>query len=137
MKFSTRKDINAQIEDVFQVATDFSRYENKIKKRGVKIRRLGIKEPPEIGAEWEAKFRFRGRSRSLVVELVQFEAPELITFSGAGAAGLIATCQAEFIELSMSRTRMKLGIELRAKSIPARLMLQSMKFAKVTRNKCR
>lgn len=129
MKFSLQQDILAPIEFVFDRSSDFAGHERQALRRGIEIVRTDEFESVECGATWDAKFPYRGKRRQVAGELVRFEQPDgfaLATSSG----GLKAGFDIELVALAKSRTRMKIGLDLRPDTMKARLFVQSLKLAK-------
>ena len=134
MKFSTRQDIEAPIEFVFLRATDFGAYERQALRRGVDIGRDDLLEAVEPGMRWKAKFPFRGKTRVLNSELTKFDEPNSFLIQSV-SGGVEADFDIEFLPLSRNRTRVKVGLELSPKTLKARLLVQSLKFAKKSLDK--
>ncbi len=130
MKFSTRQDIQAPIEFVFERASDFSSFERQAMRRGIEIEREnGADGPPAPGLRWNARFDWRGKPRRLKAELTGFDAPERILIQSV-VGGIEADFEMQFLALSRNRTRVIVGLELAPRTITARLLVQSMKLAK-------
>ena len=129
MKFSTRQDVDAPIEAVFEAACDFPRFERQARRRGVKVQRADQLPSPAPGMRWNVEFQYRKKLRSLRIELVELEPPVLLRLQAA-SAGISADFAAEVLALSPKRTRLKVGLEITPKSLQARLLIQSLKFAK-------
>lgn len=134
MKFSTREDIEAPAEVVFAALSDFSGFERAALRRGVEVVRSDTLAEPGPGMRWEIRFAWRGKRREVFATMTQFSPPREMRFAGESGgfnAELVLTV------LPMSRTRARLGVEmdLRPRSITARLMIQSMKLAKVNLSK--
>ena len=134
MKFSTREDIEAPIEYVFSRMTDFDGLERQAMRRGIEVKRKN----PEIGnvkgAAWRLKVPFRGKLRDLDAELIQFDATNVICVE-AVSGGLRMEVTIELLALSPARTRVGFGYEVRPESLSARILVQSVKFAKATLTK--
>ena len=128
MKFSTREDIEAPIDYVFAQVSDFAAFERRAMRQGADVARRGD-GPIAQGAIWDIGFQFRGRNRRVVAELTQLDVPHILSIDSA-SDGLNAVTEVELIALSQSRTRVLVGFELRAKTLTARILLQSLKLAK-------
>ncbi|WP_296423170.1 SRPBCC family protein [Yoonia sp.] len=128
MKFSTREDIDAPIDHVFAKVSDFAGFERRALRQGAQIKRLDD-GPAQIGSIWEAALKFRGRERRIQATLSALQPPETYRVHTL-SDGLTAETQLELIALSPTRTRVILMIDLRARTLTARLLLQSMKLAK-------
>lgn len=128
MKFVTKEDIEAPIDQVFQMVTDFEALERQAMRRGADIRRTDT-GPKGEGMSWRAGFQFRGKAREVDIKITRFEAPHLIEADSV-SGGLEANCVVELVALSRRRTRMSLAMELVPTTLSARLLVQSLKLAK-------
>jgi len=129
MKFSTRHDIEAPVEVVFEDATDFARFERQARRRGVDVKRLDRLAQIGIGMRWAIQFPYRGKQRRLHAELAHIHGPEEVNLISA-SNGIDTQLHLELLALSQNRTRLKIGLELKPRSLQARLLIQSLKFAK-------
>ena len=133
MKFSTREDIEAPVDHVFAEVSDFAGFERRALRHGADITRLD-EGPCRVGSSWDILFTFRQRERRMRATLVELDAPHHYRVD-AMSDGLTVTTNVELVRLSRGRTRVSVAMDLRAKSLTARLLLQSMKLAKVKLNK--
>ncbi|KAF0676611.1 SRPBCC family protein [Profundibacterium mesophilum] len=127
MKFSSRRDIAAPQEVVFDQLSDFSAAERLAQGRGVRVERLA--GPPPEASRWMISYEFRGRERRLDAHVTSYTPPEGFTISGV-SDGITLQIDIEVIALAPDRTRLALGIELRPRTLPARILVQSMKLTK-------
>ena len=134
MRFSSREDIEAPIEHVFNSATDFEGFERQALRRGAEVTRNDTYGKPGIGSEWRLKFLFRGKQRDVHARMTQFEAPNGFQ-AETETGGLEGTVSMELVALSPRRTRMQVSIDLRARTLAGRLLIQSLKFARGNLNK--
>jgi len=129
MKLSTRQDIEAPIDFVFQRATDFSGFERQALRRGIDFERVDDLSDVGQGMRWTAQFSFRGKTRRLQAELADYDMPNALLIQSV-SGGVEADLDVEFLPLSRNRTRVKVGLQLSPKSLSSRLLIQSLKFAK-------
>ncbi|MBD3803653.1 MAG: SRPBCC family protein [Thioclava sp.] len=129
MKFSTRTDIAAPAEFVFERLADFGSFERAALRRGITLQRLDALTEPGAGMSWDIGFRFRGKQRQLITDIRRFEHPEMIEYAGASKS-FEAVLECALTELSKSRTRLMVGLEVKPRSLGARLMVQSAKLGK-------
>lgn len=133
MKFSTREDIEAPIAHVFDRVSDFAGFERMALRRGMQVNRTDD-GPVVVGSQWNVAFQFRGRERKMQLTLDAMRPPEMYRCL-AVSGGLNAQTDVELVALSPRRTRLAVSIELRPRSLTARVLLQSMKLAKTRLNK--
>ena len=129
MKFSTRHDIEAPIDFVFQQSTDFVGFERQALRRGIDVGRADAAGGEGVGMKWNATFTFRGKTRKIQAELTKIEPAQFlqIFFVSGGIRGEL---DIELLALSRNQTRVKAGLLLKPDTLSARLLIQSLKFAK-------
>lgn len=127
MRFTTREDIELPIDAVFAEVADFQRFEREALRRGASVETGGAAEG--IGRSWTVRFRHRGRDRELVSTVERWDPPR-----GLGTLGRIGgfegQVEVELTELAPRRTRLKVDLDIKPRTLTARLMLQSLKLAK-------
>ena len=64
MKFSTREDIEAPIEGVFDMLCDFEGFERSAMRRGAEVQRVDRLPKPGVGMIWDVVFSMRGKMRN-------------------------------------------------------------------------
>ena len=129
MKFATREDIEATIEQAFEAVSDFDGLERAALRRGAEVSRTDTLSVPGAGMRWQAKFPYRNRDRIADMEMMTYDAPNALAMLSK-VSGMEALVEIDFVELSRNRTRMNMSIDIRPKTIPARLLLQSARLAR-------
>ena len=129
MRFSAREDIKAPAHDVFAALTNFSDFERAALRRGIDVVRNDAAGAPALGASWQVDFPFRGRQRRMHVLLDRLEVNELVGAT-AEVSGLTSDAQLELVPLSPQHTRLRIVVDLKPKTISARLFLQSVRLTK-------
>ena len=128
MKLSTREDIEAPIDFVFGRVTDFAAFERRALRQGAHVSR-NTDGVPQVGTVWDVGFKFRGRDRAVEATLKRLDHPTVMQIESI-SDGMTATTDVELVALSPARTRVIVGFEMRARTLTARLLLQSLKLAK-------
>lgn len=129
MKLTGRKDIAASAEFVFSALTDFDSWERFAMRRGVDVSRTDTRTSPGPGMSWLVRFAFRGKSREAKIELVQIGPGSNLKVRGQ-STNLEGDCHIEVIEMAAKRCRLHLSLDTRARTLGARLFLQSLRLAK-------
>lgn len=129
MDISSKVDVDAPAEYVFDCLSDFQVFEKAALRRGAEVQRVDTMDALGAGASWQVQFDFRGKPRDVSVELTEFTAPEAACYEATGQ-GISATMRLELVPMSKNRTRLTSTVNMRAKTLPARLLLQSVKLAK-------
>ncbi|MEE9428201.1 MAG: SRPBCC family protein [Paracoccaceae bacterium] len=129
MKFSTRQDIEAPIEFVFDRTADFDALERQALRRGIEVDRADNLNCNGCGMQWNVRFPFRGKSRKAKGELTEYDVPNSYLIQSV-SGGVEADFDVEFLPLSRGRTRVIVGLQLSPKSLSAKLLVQSLKLVK-------
>jgi len=129
MQFSSKEDIEAPINSVFTMLSEFEAYERSAIRRGIEVQRVDETAPIAVGLAWDAKFTLRGKPRDVRLKLTDFEPPNSMRIE-AQSQGLDGTLTLDLLALSPSRTRMAVVLNLAPKTLSARLLVQSLKLAK-------
>ncbi|SEK77719.1 hypothetical protein [Pacificibacter marinus] len=131
MKFSTRQDIEAPADFVFAQMSDFDGLERQAMRRGIEVRRKNPMQPRGIGAAWVLRAPFRGKWRDIDARIAEFDSPNVLV-ACAKSGGLDMTLSIDLVPLSSVRTRIMLGYDVRPQTLSARILVQSVKFAKAS-----
>lgn len=133
MELTSREDIEAPIEFVYDQVTEFGAFERSIMRRGGDVDRIENGGDDGLGAKWRVKFLLRGVERKVVGEVTKADKPNMIELevTSKNAGGIV---RVELVALSRARTRLNVHFEAKAKSIPAKLFLQSLRFARQKTN---
>ncbi|WP_417243945.1 SRPBCC family protein [Celeribacter sp.] len=131
MKFSTRKDIEAPAEYVFERIANFEALERQAMRRGIDVVRKDPAQPRGVGAGWMMKVPFRGKTRDLEADIVTYSEPNGLTVN-VTSDGLDMVLDVELVALSPNRTRLAMTYDVKPQTLSARILVQSIKFAKGT-----
>ncbi|SMP26897.1 SRPBCC family protein [Shimia sagamensis] len=134
MELTGREDVDVPIAQAFDMLTDVEVYERSALRRGAEVTRIDSLARPGVGAKWEIGFQFRGKARELDLEVTGFDAPNEVEMK-ATLQGLETNIKIELVALSRTRTRIQFWSGMRANSLSARLLLQSLKLARSSLNK--
>lgn len=131
MKLSTREDIEAPLDRVYAAVTDFEAFERQMLRRGIEISRDEETPPTAPGATWAASLSWRGRPQRIEAELVSVEPGQGYAIE-SHSGGLICLGVVDLVQLSRTRTRLFISLDLRATTLSSRLLIQSLRLAKRT-----
>ncbi len=134
MKFSTKEDLEVPIDDVFEMLSDFEGFERAAMRHGAEVSRRGDGHSLDTGLEWQVKATFRGKLREFDVTLADYDKPNHMKFDAVSNA-MQSTFLVELVALSRNRTRMRAELDVRPKTLSARLLMQSAKLARNTLNR--
>jgi uncharacterized protein YndB with AHSA1/START domain len=127
MRFTAKEDIDAPAAYVFAAFSDFDGFEARAKAHGAVVTRDGDQDISAL--KWEASFHFRGRAREVDLSLIEYTPPECLKFE-AISRSLTANFNVIVTQLSQTRTRVFLELELKPQALQARVFVQSLKLAK-------
>ncbi len=133
MKFTTREDIEAPVEEVFAAFADTGGWERALLRRGAEVSRTDRLTQFGPGMSWLLAFVWRGRMRKLTVRLDQVDAPHQLAFVITGNA-IDARAVLDFVPLSARRARVALALDVKPRNLAARVFLQSLKLARAKVN---
>lgn len=133
MKFVTTEDIEAPADLVFRSVSDFANYERSALRRGLEVHALTADKLEDAVQGWVIGFQYRGKKREAIARLGAFVAGSGYQIAG-NSGGIFGTMDVELVALSKKRTRLTVTMETGAKTLSARLLLQSMKLAKTKLN---
>jgi len=134
MKFSTREDIEAPIEAVFDMLCDFESFERSAMRRGAEVRRMDDQREPGVGMKWQTSFDMHGKRRDMEIEMATFERPTEMVLESRSVS-MNAEVSLELVALSRSRTRILVALDIKPQNLSARLLVQSFKLAKMSLTK--
>lgn len=129
MKLRTKEDIEAPLEFVYAALSDFDYWERAGMRRGADISRTDKLRTPGAGMGWKVAFDYHGKARNLAISLMAMEPDQRLTFDAVGkpaAAGL----DIEMAEMGPKRTRVVVEIDIKPKTLAARMFMQSLRLAK-------
>lgn len=129
MKLSARRYVDLPIAVVHQRLTDFDGWQRAALRRGAEVVRTDSMAQPAAGMSWHAAFVYRGKRREVDLRLDEVVPPERMVFTGSGP-NLGGSLWVELAEMSPRRTSVAVKLDLRPRTIVARLFIQSLKLAR-------
>lgn len=134
MKFTSKTDLNASLNATFAAFADFEAFERQGLRAGAEIERIDDLVTPGPGMMWRVKAEYRGKMRRLEIELVDYDPPNMLKFRAASDL-LDAEIKIDLIALSAKKTRAAVDVNVAAKSLSGRLLLQTARLAKGNLNR--
>lgn len=122
-------DVEAPVDWVWQGFTDFGAIEADIRARDAELSRVGDWREAALGVAWRGSVPVRGKVRAIDARITAFlPGEQLVIDSQIGGMG----CHYEvaFAPLSETETRVSVLLELKAATLSARLLLQTLKIAR-------
>jgi len=129
MKFETIEEIDAPRDFTFARFTDYTRYENLARSYGADLRRVGGFVEVSEGATWRGSIPIQGRTRGVEAEVTKYSPADYARIDTA-VGGMNVVFEMRFEPLADEKTRLIAVAELQAKTLAARLVIQSAKLAR-------
>ena len=129
MRFKATETINGPIEAVFDDFSDIRRIEQELTDRGVGLERLDNDTGLVAGAAWHTVVRVKGRQRDADAQLVEVDRPRSLRLEGK-SGGMLMETSFEFTEIGPQTTELEIVVNLRARSVSAKLLLSSFRLAR-------
>ncbi|MBS0563498.1 MAG: SRPBCC family protein [Proteobacteria bacterium] len=129
MRLVESADIEAAAPDVFGALTDLGYFERLSLRHGVSLERLDGQGSLRPGAEWQIEFPFRGRLREATSRIEELDHPRRMVLCGR-SSGFEYRAILSLTALSRQSTRLWADLEVRPKSLTARVLLQTLKLGR-------
>lgn len=129
MEFTARDDVDVPIEAAFDLLSEYDVFERMAMRRGIEVQRHEPDAPVGVGTKWDVDFNWRGKDITMRAEIIRFDRPDWIEIE-AIMPGMDVTVAFELLALSKKRTRLHFKANSSAKTLPMRLLLQSLKLAR-------
>ena len=134
MKLVRNEDVEAPVAFVYAALSNFDHWERAALRRGAEVTRLDTLAIPGPGMIWNVGFDFRGRRRTVDLRLVGLEPSQTLALTGQGTS-MAGRALLDLVEMGPKRTRLAVTVEVEARTLAARLLLQSLKFASAKVNR--
>lgn len=134
MIFTNKTDIAANINAVFAEFADFEMFERYGLRSGAEVTRTDDLSSPGKGMMWNIRMPYRGKTRRIALELADYDPPNSLDFV-AEADGFDAAIRVDLVPLSGRQTRVTVVLDITAKTLTAKLALQSARLTKSALNK--
>ena len=129
MKLTSKQDIEVPIDQAFAQLVNFGYFEQQMIRRGAEVERTDRLTRLAPGLTWRLRFLYRGKQRKMLIELEEVVTPSLLAY-GFDSPSVEGEGRFDLVALSPTRTRLILSTDFKPKSLPARLLVQSMRLAK-------
>jgi hypothetical protein len=129
MKLVAKYDIEAPAAFAFAQVTDFDGWERAAMRRGADIMRVDKLRSVAPGMTWETQFRYRGKDRAATIRLEAINPTSSLALMGMSSTvdGMV---QVDILDLAAKRTRIEVRLEVKPKTIAARIYVQSLRLAR-------
>ena len=129
MKLVARYDVEAPVAFVFAQLTDFEGWERAAMRRGAEVSRTDNLRVAGPGMSWLTTFRYRNKDRSATIRLDALNPTSSLALT-AMAAIVDGKLGFELLDLAARRTRVEVRLEIKPKSLVARIYVQALRLTR-------
>lgn len=129
MKLTAKTDVEAPLAYVYANLTDHAAWEAEAVQRGAEVERPDGTPLTGVGASWRIRVKFRGKLRKFLVRIDDLQPDQRIAFGLEGQA-VEGTSVFEVAALSPRRTRLRIVLDVKPKTLTARLFLNTLRLAR-------
>lgn len=129
MKLTAKTDLEVPAAAVFAVLIDHPSWEREAIRNGVEVERPAGSPAMGVGAEWRIRGHFRGKARKVAVRIDEMTPDQKLAL-GLDSPSVDGTCRLEVMVLSPRRSRLRVDLEVKPKTLAARLFVNTMRLAK-------
>jgi hypothetical protein len=129
MKLTAKCDVEVPLAFVYQCVTDFAAWERAAIRRGTDVERPVGLPLTGIGAAWRIRFPYRGRVRKALITIDDLAPNQTAAFS-LDSPSMFGDSVIEVQALSARRTRIRVALTAKPKTLAARLFLNTLRLAK-------
>ncbi len=129
MKLAAKSDVEAPAPFVFAQLADFEGWERAAMRRGAEVIRTDNLRSSAPGMTWDTMFNYRGKDRRATIRLDALSPTTHLALSGK-AAPVDGVLTIDILDLGAKRTRIEVRLEVKPKTIAARIFVQSLRLAR-------
>jgi hypothetical protein len=131
MKLTAKTDLEAPVAFLHASLCDSALWEREAIRRGVEIERPADMALTGVGAGWRVRVPFRGRLREVFLRIDSIVPGESIDYAFEGQAAN-GSAEAEASALSARRSRLRVTVEIKPRTLAARLFINTLRLARKT-----
>ena len=129
MKLIAKTDLEAPVDFVYAQLADHVAWEREALRRGADIERPADMEHSGVGAGWRIQVPFRGKVRKVLLKIEQMDPDRSLVFSFDGQS-VQGDALLEVQVLSARRSRLRVTLDAKPKTLAARLFINTLRLAK-------
>lgn len=129
MKLSAKTDLEVPAAFVFSSLVDHALWERDAVRNGAEIERPAGTPASGVGAAWRVRGQFRGKPRKVLLTITEQVENQLIVLSLDGPS-VEGTARFEAMVLSPRRSRLRVDLEVKPKTLAARLFINTLRLGK-------
>ncbi len=129
MKLTAKTDLEVPAAFVFAVFVDHPSWEREAVRNGVEVERPNGSPHSGVGASWNIRGHFRGRARKVLLKIEEMTPDQRLALS-MDSPSMEGVSRIEVMVLSPRRSRVRADLEIKPKTLAARLFINTMRLAK-------
>lgn len=129
MKLTAKTDLEVPAAAVFAILIDHSAWEREAIRNGIEIERPAGSPATGVGAEWRIRGHFRGKARKIQLRIDEMTPGQRMAI-GIDSPSVEGVTRLEVMVLSPRRSRLRVDLEVKPKTLAARLFINTMRLAK-------
>jgi uncharacterized protein YndB with AHSA1/START domain len=129
MKLTAKTDLDVPAADVFSALTDTPTWEREAVRNGVEIERPPGTPDSGAGAQWRIRGHFKGKPREVLLRIEEVTPGQRLVLA-LDSPSIEGVAQIEVLVLSPRRSRLRADLEIRPKTLAARLFINTLRLAK-------
>lgn len=129
MKLTAKTDLEVPAAFVFAALADTQTWEREAIRNGVEVERPPGTPDSGVGAEWRVRGHFKGKARKALIHIQEMTPGQRMTMS-IDSPSMDGVVQVEVMVLSPRRSRMRADLEVKPKTLAARLFINTLRLAK-------
>ena len=129
MKLAAKYDIEAPVDFVYAQLTDFDGWERAAMRRGADVSRTDTLAKPGPGMTWATQFHYRAKDRKATIRIDAMTPQSQMSLTAMSAL-VDAGLEVDLLNLGARRTRVDVRLDVRPKTLAARIYVQSLRLAR-------
>jgi uncharacterized protein YndB with AHSA1/START domain len=129
MKLTAKIDLEVPAAFVFDTLTDNASWEREAIRNGVEVSRPPGAPDRGLGAAWQMRGHYKGKPRKVLIVIEELVQDQRIGLS-LDSPSIDGTARLEVMVLSPRRSRLRVDLEIKPKTLAARLFVNTMRLAK-------
>ena len=129
MKLTAKTDLEVPAAFVFAALVDNASWEREAVRNGVEVERPSGTPDSGVGASWRIRGHFRGKARKVLVRIDALTPDQQLALT-MESPSMDGISRIEVMVLSPRRSRLRADLEIKPKTLAARLFINTMRLAK-------
>ena len=129
MKLTAKTDLEVPAAFVFAALADHQAWEREAVRNGAEVERPEGSPLTGPGASWRIRGHFKGKARKVLVRIEELTPDQRMALS-IYSPTIEGSSQIEVMLLSPRRSRLRVDVEIKPKTLAARLFINTLRLAK-------